>query len=525
VTLVTLAVALWEGRGDSFTGGPGAELAPWAAVVAAGGGLVLVAGVGASLAGLVVRVRRSQGVERAQLRWFLAGSAAAIAGVVVVFVVPSSPLQLAVTFASIVALPASAAMAILRHRLYELDLVVNRSLVWLTLTGLVVLAYLGIAATVAWLVGQRASSLVAVSTAVVVTALFGPVRHAVQRVVDRVTFGERADPYRVLADLGERLDAAGAGDDGLRDTVATLARSLRLDSVAIRRLDPRGDEQELASTGVPGHVEHVAVLRHRGTPVGTLVVGGRPPGDPITDRDRALVDQVARHLAAVVHAATLTAELQASHDALVRAREDERRRLRSDVHDGLGPSLASIAAGVEAARYGLAGDTATEEAAAVLERTLVETERAIATTRAIVQGLRPPTLDELGLDGALRERCAQLGGDRFQVSVTGDLSVLPAAVEVAALHVLEEAITNVARHARASRCEVRLEVRDGPGASHLLLSVVDDGCGLSGDDDRNGVGLGSMRRRVEHLGGDLELRSATGSGTQVRARMPLEGSP
>jgi signal transduction histidine kinase len=259
--------------------------------------------------------------------------------------------------------------------------------------------------------------------------------------------------------------------------------------------------------------------------VGALSVGGRPVGEPLTERDHRLLADVGRQLAVAVHAASLTTELAAAHRRLLEAREVERRKLRDDLHDGLGPSLAAIAAGIEVVRLRLDEPRGTDaEVTDVLDRTLHEVDRAIASTRTIVRGLRPPVLDELGLFGALEERCRQPGAVSVKMEADPtDLAALPAAVEVAILHLVDEAVTNVSRHADATHCCIRLEGQDRQEGAIILVTVVDDGDGIPVGASA-GVGLASMRQRVTELGGHFQVASDH-AGTRVTAWLPVGETP
>jgi signal transduction histidine kinase len=212
----------------------------------------------------------------------------------------------------------------------------------------------------------------------------------------------------------------------------------------------------------------------------------------------------------------LTADLQHSRERLVTAREEERRRIRRDLHDGLGPALASLTLKLDAARNLLARDPATAEA--LLLELKTQTQTAIADIRRLVYGLRPPALDELGLVSAIREHAARnVSADSLRVSVEAPESLppLPAAVEVAAYRIALEALTNVARHAQAKNCTVALTIKED-----LRLEISDDGVGLP-PGHRLGVGLTSMRERAEELGGTCIIERRAASGTRVSATLPL----
>jgi signal transduction histidine kinase len=231
----------------------------------------------------------------------------------------------------------------------------------------------------------------------------------------------------------------------------------------------------------------------------------------------AFACELSAAVAAVAHAVALRQALDASRAALVTAREEERRRLRRDLHDGVGPTLAALALGLETACMLPAGCRQQED---LLDSLQAETQQAVTDIRRIVYGLRPPALDELGLAAALHEEVARLerqpSGPSIAVHIpSGDLDRLPAAVEVAAYRIITEAVTNVVRHARAHRCQVR--IRHG---QDLRLEVCDDGAGLP-DGWRAGVGITAMRERAAELGGELTIEPASPRGTRITARLPI----
>jgi signal transduction histidine kinase len=213
------------------------------------------------------------------------------------------------------------------------------------------------------------------------------------------------------------------------------------------------------------------------------------------------------------HAARLTADLQRSRERLVSTREEERRRLRRDLHDGLGPQLATFTLKLDAARNLLASEP--EAASSLLLELKTQTQDTIFGIRRLAYELRPPALDELGLTSALREQ-ATAYGPAFSVEAHEELPPLPAAVEVAAYRIAVEAMTNTARHARARVCRVRI----APSDRELEVEITDDGVGLP-DGCRAGVGLSSMRERAAEIGGTCEIESMPGGGTRVLARLPL----
>lgn len=261
-------------------------------------------------------------------------------------------------------------------------------------------------------------------------------------------------------------------------------------------------------------------LIHRGEKVGELLLAPRLGERGFSAADRRLLEDLARQAGAAAHAVRLTQDLKRSRERLVATREEERRRLRRDLHDGLGPMLGGLALKLDVAEDLVEGNPA--RARELLRSLKDQSQEAVTDVRRLVHALRPPALDELGLVGAIREQAARYehGGLRICVEAPELAEELPAAVEVAAYRIAQEAITNVARHAAASRCEVRLDLDE---ESHTLtLEVTDDGRGLP-EGRRSGVGLYSMRERAAELGGVCVVEAALEAGTRVRAELPLGG--
>jgi len=344
-----------------------------------------------------------------------------------------------------------------------------------------------------------------------VAVLFAPLRDGLQRAVNRLTFGRWDEPYDVLAALGQRLEAT-ADVDGLLAEVVTELHRLGLADVAIR--DPCGHlvagQSDVVGYPVDGAVQMTLVAY--GHPVGTLRY--RPPTSPLRARDRRLLDD----LGGVLHAHQLTADLQRALERLVLAREEERRRLRRDLHDGLGPALAG-----HLLRLDLIAATIGRRSPATSEvDTLREEFRGtVLEVRRVVEGLRPPALDELGLAGALTQLTQRLTtGTAVTVDLrVAELTSLPAAMEVAVYRIVSEALTNTVRHAHATTCLIAIENTAGP----LRVTVRDDGQGFdTTSSTKAGHGLDTMRERAEELRG--RLRIMTGNGTTVLAELPLPAS-
>lgn len=470
--------------------------------------LVLVA-----LASVVVRVVRADGVERRQVGWV--GYAVALA-VVIILVAPSVWINLVVLL-----VPAGVAVAALRYRLYDLDLLVNRTLVVVALLGGAAVVYVALVAWVGALVGTE-EGLVPFVAAFAVALAFHPARIRLQRFVDRLFFGRRGDPYSLLRDLDRALREAESPRAALAAAVDLVRAGLRLPGAGVWVPLPDGGEVQEQSGSVPASAARIPLELH-GEVVGELVAAPRGTRSSDTrhgDADLRVLQALAGPLASAAYALRLTGDLEDSRTRLLTAREDERRRLRRDLHDGLGPQLAGVVMGLDVVGSALSrGDV--DRAGSLATAVTEQARTAVEDVRRLVAGLRPPALDDLGVLGALRTLgpVAVEHGPAVTIEGAGDLDALPAAVEVAAYRIVSEAVTNAARHADASRVCARLEVV----GDALEIRVVDDGTGIR-PDATPGVGLSSMRERATELGGWCTVTPAE-QGTVVRAHLPMTAAP
>jgi signal transduction histidine kinase len=482
------------------------------------------------VAALVIRFRRSRAIEREQLKWLAYAGVLAILGNIAIYgwyvARPNDPLAFDLTLIGITAaltlIALAAGIAILRHRLYDIDLVINRTLVYGALTAAVAGVYVLVVGVLGVLLQARGSLFLSLLGVGLVAIVVQPVRDRLQRAVNRLMYGERDDPYAVLSRLGQRLEGTLAPEAVLPIIVETVAQTLKLPYVAIAlAMTPDSVSLEEAFPIVAAHGLPTAdLLRlplvYQAETVGALIVGPRA-GETFSPADRRLLDDLARQAGVAAHAVRLTADLQRSRERLVTTREEERLRLRRDLHDGLGSQLAALHLRADTLRTMIARDPAAAEAVVVELRD--EIHAAIADIRRLVYELRPPALDELGLSGAMRSLAAQYtsaaDGLRVMIDAPEPLPPLPAAVEVAAYRIAQEALTNVARHARARTCMIRLTL-----AEELRLEIKDDGIGLPAQ-PHVGVGLRSMRERAGELGGTCAAETALDGGTQVLVRLPL----
>ena len=438
------------------------------------------------VAALVVRYVRGDEVVRRQLQWVVLAAGFVLAAVTPWALVAGTPL---VVLFAIPLLPAGIAVAILRHGLLDIRLVLARGVAYLLLSGLVLAGY---AVLVLVLSG--------VASALLVAMLALPLRARLQTAVERVLYGDRGDPARVAAEVGGVLPDLSAG-------LAAVRASMRLPYVAIR------DERELlAASGHPGD-ELVDLPLGDGA---TLEIGLRLGERRLAPADARVLAMLSGPLAVAVSATSAARELQLARERLVTAREEERRRLRRDLHDGLGTLLTGIVLSADAAANTSAGQPA--ESAALLATVRSDLRTAVHEVRRLVDDLRPVAVDELGLVAALEVRVAQTvrRADGAPLEVTVETNVdrpLPAALEVAAYRIAAEALANVVRHADASRATVRVDVRNGA----LEVEVRDDGRAKAWG---SGVGTASMRERAEELGGTCERGPGLNGGV-VLARIPI----
>ncbi len=520
-------VAAWGTRPNPF-GIAGAEGVLEMAQIA--GSALLAAGIVGSLLSVVVRFRRSRGLERAQMKWLVYTAAMILA--VSVLVIPlwlsgslatSQAIEWSITLTNVMTLSiaVAATVAIVRYRLYDIDVVINRTLVYGIMTGVVLSIYGVVVGGVGVLLQTETNWLAALLATGLVAVLFQPIHRRLQRGVNRLLYGQRDEPFEVLSQLGQRLELMLMPDSVYPTIVETVAQALRLPYVALEVSDDVGF-QLVESYGRPIAQPATLPLTNQGEIVGRLIVSGRTAREEFSEADRRLLQNIARQAGAAVHNAQLTADLQRSRQQLVTSREEERRRLRRDLHDGLGPSLASLLLEARVLRRMIRDDpTAAEKLADEMQGDIRTT---IDDIRRVVHELRPPALDDLGLVPALNVLTTKIGrpvdeadaGLHVRLDAPDDLPPLPAAVEVAAYRIIQEALTNVVHHAGARCATVRLWLESG-----LQLEVTDDGAGFAGG-RLGGLGLRSMRERAAELGGSCTVSGAADGGTRVRATLPLE---
>jgi len=500
----------------------------WAASV------IWMAIIGASVYAMIYRFRNvSSSHEKQQTKWLVYGLVGWITIILIVsipymWIVGQPPetefpiwahMSATIWFLAMNTLPIALTISITRSHIWDIDLVVNRTLVYGAVTLITMAIYIFIVGYIGDALQSGSRSLIAFLTAGLVAVIFQPLRAALQRIVNRLMYGERDDPYTVLSQLSQRLGAAVSPANVLPTMVETIAVALKLPYVSVELID--GEQvRTAASYGLQSSGSEENTLRlplsYQEQQTGWLIMAARRKNEAFTRSERQLLGDIARQVGVAAHTVELTADLQRSRQRLITAREEERRRLRRDLHDELGPQLASMTLKMDAAANNVISDP--QKTRAVLVELKNQTRTALENIRRIAYNLRPPALDEMGLVPALREYFAAHNDSqktRVSVEASKELPPLPAAVEVAAYRIAMEAISNCLQHADADNCVLQLELDE-----NLTLVIWDDGRGAEVG-KRAGIGLNSMQERAEELGGTFKMHSSQEDGTCITVRLPV----
>lgn len=428
----------------------------------------------------------------------------------------SMPIIMVIT---VVPLPIALTIAITEQKLWNIDLIFNRTLVYIILTAIILTVYIFLVTMLNIVFGVSNNLVISLFMTIAVVLSFQMVRQTIQRGVNRLMFGQRDEPHTVLMNLSQQLQTAVLPEDLLQLSTESIAKSLKLPYVAIV-IQHGADETTQTIYGTNDMPTQSFPLVYQNESIGQLIIGQRSPTESLNSSDNSVLSGIAQQLGAVVFAVRLQSELQTAREKLVIAREEERRRLRRDLHDGLGPSLASLPLKVDAAIDLIEQDR--DMSVKLLHDVKTQAQDLVADVRRVVHDLRPPTLDEFGLVEALRGAIAQFRthpnglGIEFEADKLPDN--IPAAVEAATYHIIMEAITNVIKHAQAHQCWIDLHVMAHP--SRLQMTIDDDGIGLPELIMPN-VGLHSMRERAEELGGTFSIQSRPTGGTRIIVSLPI----
>ncbi|GAA1914639.1 sensor histidine kinase [Nocardioides marmoribigeumensis] len=467
----------------------------------------------ATFAVVLVRARRAGPEERRQLAWLLWAGMVTLLCVAVLTVAASSALGSVALAVIILVNAASVGIGVLRPDLGDVDALVAATLTFTAVAVVMLVLDLAVLSAVTALVGERLTQReVTVLVLLLAVSAYGPLRAAIGGLVRRLLFGLRADRYDVVSGFAARLEEAASVEGQVPVLASAVARAFKVPFARVEVALPGGGSVS-ADHGTPTSQVHEVEIAYRGEQVGRLVLPRQGLRSLLSRRDRDLLVDLVRQAAVAVRAGLLAREVQESRERLVLSREEDRRRIRRDLHDGLGPVLGGVAMRLDAAGNAIERDPASARALVRTART--EVAEALDDVRRLVHDLRPPALDDLGLPAALAQQADRARGAVAVDLDTDGLGSMPAAVEVAVLRIVSEALTNVVRHSGATRCHV--SVRQEPAA--VVVTVSDDGRGI-GPDVVAGVGLLSLRERAEELGGQCEVVCHEGGGTTVRALLP-----
>lgn len=471
-------------------------------------GVVLgVAALVGAVASAWSRARTSDRDGRALLAWLLLAIVVA-ATVVAVVVLTGSDGGIASALVASLAIglvPAAIAVGVVRHGLWDVELVLQRSLAYALVTTVILVGYVAAVVLLGGVLGATTGAPLVATGAVAVG--IQPLRDRAQRLANRMVYGLRDDPRALLATVAHRLGVAADRSELLADATSSIVEALRLAGAAVVV-----DGEVVAAAGAVSSPARYEPLIVGGEQVGELAVA-TVRGDQLRVRDREALRDLAGALATVVQADRLERELARSRADLVAAREEERRRIRRDLHDELGPTLAAI--GHEIDRAAL---TVPPDAQAALDRTAERVRGAVGSVREVVDGLRPAALDDLGLRRSVEQLLRGLEsptGPSLSCRFEGDLADLPAAVDAAAYRIVAEAVTNAIRHAGAAQVLVAVEADE----QAVRVRIDDDGRG-GARPGGTGVGLASMRERASEVGGVFELAPRPGGGTSIAVSLP-----
>ena len=494
--------------------------------------VILTVALVVSVAAAIVRYAGSAGEERLQLKWF-AAAALGLAAIQVASFWNDSVAVAVLSNLAFVGLWAAIAIAVLKYRLYEIDLVISKAVLYGGLAVFITAVYAGLVAGVGTLAGSRSTPLLSAVAAAVVAIAFQPVRQRAERLANRVVYGRRATPYEVLSDFTRRIRGAYSSEDVLPQMARVVAAGTGAEQVVVwlrvgHELRPAASSGQPAGAGaaalvldgdalpaLPGAGLSVPVSHH-GELLGAIAIR-MPRDEQLRPAGEHLVTDVASQAGLVLANAGLIEDLRASRQRLVRAQDEARRRLERNLHDGAQQDLVALSIKLGLAASALGEDPA--QARELIGELRSDAAGALANLRDLARGIYPPTLADRGLVVALS---AQAGKFSFPVTVeAGEIGRSTADAEAAVYFCCLEALQNTSKYAGAAAARLRLRARNGS----LSFTASDDGAGYDSRHTPMGAGLRNMADRLAALGGTFEVRSAPGQGTTITGQLPFPSAP
>jgi signal transduction histidine kinase len=507
------------------------------------GSTAILVSAAASIVSLVVRYRRSRGEERQQLKWLMLVAVVALTifvsmALLAPFIredgvgaVVENVMWGTLVLVLALGIPIATALAILRYRLYDVDVVISKTIVYAGLALFISAAYVAIVVGIgAVLGGDDSNTALQIAATATVAVAFQPARERLQRVANRLVYGRRATPYEVMSSFGHRMAAVPNVDDVLPDMAETAARGVGGTGAKVTLVLRDGDEREVMwPPGVSiGDRAFALPVRHAGSPIGEIVVT-KPANEPLRPAERALLEDLAAHAGPALHNVRLAFELEmkadelaeqasqlrASRERLVTARDAQRRRLERELREGVGAELGGIRDEIETDARLVLDDPRTVEAS--LDALGARANAALDELRDVARGVFPSILADRGLPAALEALVRKMGGHAtLTVAPDADHRFEPS-VENAVYFCCVQALQNAERHAPGAALEIRLEtVEDG-----VRFVIKDEGPGFDPSRADAGEGMQIMNDRVAALAGELSVESARGRGTTVTGRVPV----
>jgi signal transduction histidine kinase len=495
--------------------------------------LLLIVFAIVSVVSLFLRYRRADPTRRQQIKWFvfamvLTAAWFLVSGVLEAFGTHIPVVDTIFSALSFASIPVAAGIGILKYRLFDIDVVIRRTLLYGVLAAVITAVYVGIVVGIGALIGSRGSLPLSILATAIIAVGFQPLRERAGRFANRLVYGKRATPYEVLSDFGERLAGSYATDDVLPRLARVAGEGVGAAKTAVwlrlgSELRPEaswpeserlGGAVRLAGDRLPAfdEMDGAFEVRHQGELLGALTVA-MPPGQPLTATGEKLLQDLAAHAGLILRNVRLIEELRASRQRLVAAQDEERRRLERNIHDGAQQQLVALAVKLRLVETMAGKDPARTGQMAAQAK--AELQEALENLRDLARGIYPPLLADKGLAAALESQARK---SAVPVFVESDgVGRFGQEVEAGVYFCVLEALQNASKHAGASRVTIRLDRDD----SNLVFQVIDDGHGFDHEATPRGSGLQSMSDRVEVLGGRLEVRSMPGQGTTITGRLPV----